>query len=203
MNNFLGLKSCKDHNSEVSRNSNYLNDIRQEKQKIQLPRFNGNRKKCCNIKETQDCDKNLYDRDRKIKNVINNLENDCYDSGEDGEYNADKIQSIESSGYSSNEDNHLRQSRDPPNLPNQTSNRDLENRNINKSNSVEKSETLNCVSVWEKNMKLNGQKSFCSNLSTLNQKNCDKSTLNQILKQIYLEMFFLKKSIQVKKLLMV
>ncbi|GBL83584.1 Histone-lysine N-methyltransferase 2A [Araneus ventricosus] len=84
-NNFLELKSCKDHNSEVSRNSSHLNDLRLEKQKIQLPRFNGNRKKYqCDFQEIEnchDCDKDSSSRERAVQNSLSSLE-ECSDDSE-------------------------------------------------------------------------------------------------------------------------
>ncbi|PRD31053.1 UNVERIFIED_CONTAM: Kmt2a [Trichonephila clavipes] len=75
-NNVLELKSCKDHNSEVSRNSNHPNDVSLEKHKIQFPRFNGNRKnyEFEKLQNCGDCDKNSYCRDRNIKNAGSNID---------------------------------------------------------------------------------------------------------------------------------
>ncbi|CAL1288137.1 unnamed protein product [Larinioides sclopetarius] len=72
----------------------------------------------------------------------------------------------ESSGYSSNEDNHLRQSIRQPSLPNHP--------NEMKCNSAGKSARLNIASSWEKGLKFNGQKEFHSNLDVLDKKLCDQ-----------------------------
>ncbi|XP_055949307.1 uncharacterized protein LOC129983733 [Argiope bruennichi] len=283
-NNFLELKSCKDHNSEVSRNPSHLNDLKLEKQKILLPRFNGNRKKYqCDLQEIKnclDCNKDSSNKERSGQNSVSSLE-ECSDDSEcdkmnykesnsdlndqldrrnvwkskncndklrsslktyefkkyrkriknlndEHNMNSDKLfqllheetfskneyenicnqykeissmspkikslfnsvlpsQSVtetvlpvygvgakdpsgitESSGYSSNEDNHLRQSTRQPSLPNQP--------NDMKSNSAEKSGKMNIASSWERGVKFNGQKQkeFHSNLDELDKKICEE-----------------------------